>query len=77
MGIIAHPEYDAIAHLYPHFFFKIVRCFLCCPKYRLTPLHHIAMRGNRDLLQQLLPEQPDLDAQDLQVSQVSSEQKKR
>ena len=34
------------------------------------------MLGNRDLLQQLLPEQPDLDAQDLQVSQVSSEQKK-
>ena len=37
-------------------------------KPRLTPLHHIAMRGNRDLMQLLLTEQLDLNARDLQVN---------
>ena len=44
-------------------------------KRRLTPLHHIAMRGNRDLMQlllieheqRLLHEQLNLNAPDLQV----------
>ena len=38
------------------------------PKHRLTPLHHIAMRGNRDLMQLLLNEKLNLNARDLQVS---------
>ena len=35
--------------------------------FRLTPLHHIAMRGNRDLMQLLLNEELNLNARDLQV----------
>ena len=37
MGIIAHPEYDAIAHLYPHFFLNC-EMFFMLSKIQVDPL---------------------------------------